>query len=166
MIQRIILMITLILALPMAAPVAAHQQKITLSSVSHNARTGLLEVVHRVPLHDAEHALEAQGVRAPDIVNDLKSRRAVAKYVADRFSLTHNGQPVPLTLLGTEIEGGRLIVYQEAASPGSGAQLSINSQILTDVFERQENRVNLGAGTKVATLVFSSGDRARIARLP
>lgn len=166
MTQRFVLLIALMLTLPLAAPVAAHQQKITLSSVSHNARTGLLEVVHRVPLHDAEHALEAQGVRAPNIVNDLESRRAVAAYVAERFSLTHDGKMVALTLLGTEIEGGRLIVYQEAPSPGPGAQLAINSQILTDVFERQENRVNLGTGTKVATLVFTSGDRARAARLP
>lgn len=76
MTQRFVLLIALMLTLPLAAPVAAHQQKITLSSVSHNARTGLLEVVHRVPLHDAEHALEAQGVRAPDIVNDLEIGRA------------------------------------------------------------------------------------------
>ena len=166
MIKRVFLLIALVLALPAAVPASAHQQKITLSSVSHNARSDLLEVVHRVPLHDAEHALEAQGVRAPDIVNDLKARRAVARYVAERFFVSHNGESVALTLLGTEIEGGRLIVYQEAPSPGPGASLAINSQILTDVFERQENRVNLGAGTKVATLVFTAGDRARAALLP
>jgi len=165
-IRRVLLLIALLLAVPMGTLAAAHQQKITLSSVSHNARSGMLEVVHRVPLHDAEHALEAQGVRAPDIVNDIDSRRAVARYVADRFTLMQGGEPVVLTLLGTEIEGGKLIVYQEATSPGSGAELSVNSQILTDVFQRQENRVNLGTGTKVDTLVFTSGDRARIARLP
>lgn len=155
-----------VLLLPLTGPVAAHQQKVTLSSVSHNERTGLLEVVHRVPLHDAEHALEARGVLAPDIINNLDNRRAVARYVASRFSVEHKGQPIALTLLGTEIEGGRLVVYQEATSPGSGAQLSIRSQILTDVWARQENRVNMGTGTSVETLVFSAGDAARLARLP
>ncbi len=160
------LVMALLLAIPLWAPAAAHQQKVTLSSVSHNARTGLLEVIHRVPLHDAEHALEAQGVRAPDIVNNLENRRAVARYVAERFSITLEGQPIALTLLGTEIEGGRLVVYQEAPSPGSGAELTVRSQILTDVWARQENRVNLGVGTSVNTLVFAKGDRARMARLP
>lgn len=155
-----------LIALWLALPVAAHQQKITLSSVSHNARTGLLEVVHRLPLHDAEHALEQQGVRAPDIINDLENRRAVARYVAQRFSIAHENQPVALTLLGTEIEGGRLIVFQEAPSPGQGAQLSIRSQILSDVWARQENRVNLGVGTSVETLIFANGDRAKTAPLP
>jgi len=165
-IRAFALLMTLLLVVPQSDPAAAHQQKITISSVAHNERTGLLEVVHRVPLHDAEHALEAQGVRAPDIVNDLDNRRAVARYVASRFSVSFEGQQIAFTLLGTDIEGGRLVVYQEAPSPGVGADLSIRSQILTDVWARQENRVNLGVGTRVDTLVFAKGDRARIARLP
>lgn len=155
-----------LLILPLGGAAGAHQQKVTLSSVAHNARTGLLEVVHRVPLHDAEHALENRGVRAPDIINNLGNRRAVARYVASRFAVSHNGKPLAFTLLGSEIEGGRLVVYQEATSPGPGAQLSIRSQILTDVWARQENRVNLGVGTKVETLVFAGGDRTKVARLP
>ena len=168
MIRAFVLLIALLLALPssVATPLAAHQQKVALSSLAHNPRTGLLEVVHRVPLHDAEHALEALGVRAPDIINDLESRRAVARYVASRFSVSHEGKPMALTLLGTEIDGGRLVVYQEAPSPGAGAQLSVNSQILTDVFVQQENRVNMGVGTSVETLVFTDGDTARLALLP
>lgn len=145
---------------------AAHQQKITLSTVAHNDRTGLLEVVHRVPLHDAEHALEAQGVRAPDIVNNLENRRAVARYVAARFTVALDGEPIAFTLLGTEIEGGRLVVYQEAKSPGPQSTLSIRSQILTDVWAKQENRVNLGTGTEVDTLIFTAGDPAKAAVLP
>ena len=162
----LIAVLTLMAVPTFTGTASAHQQKVTLSSLSHNARTGLLEVVHRVPLHDAEHALESQGVRAPDIVNNLDNRRAVARYVARRFTLEHEGKPIRLTLLGTEIEGGRLVVFQEAPSPGSGAQLTINSQILTDVWARQENRVNLGTGTKVNTLIFASGDRKRVATLP
>lgn len=166
MIRRCALLMMLLLALPLAGPAAAHQQKITLTSIAHNERTGMLEVEHRVPLHDAEHALVAQGVRAPDIINDLDSRRAVARYVASRFSVMHKGQAVSLTLLGSEIDGGRLVVYQEAPSPGAGAELRINSQILTDVWARQENRVNLGVGTEVETLIFRDGDTARVGRLP
>lgn len=160
------LCLLLVLSLVPAQPGQAHQQKITLSSIAHNESTGLLEVEHRVPLHDAEHALQAQGVRAPDIINDLESRRAVARYVASRFWIWYADKPVEFTLLGTEIDGGRLVVYQQAPSPGAGAQLSIRSQILSDVWQRQENRVNLGVGTEVDTLIFHHGDPARIARLP
>lgn len=155
-----------LLALLLAIPVAAHQQKITISSVAHNPRTGLLEVVHIIPLHDAEHALRVQGIAAPDIVGDVESRRAFARYVAERFAVTQGETSIDLTLLGTEIEGGRLIVYQQAVFQGSDKAIAVHAQILTDVWARQENRVNLGTGTSVETLIFTVGDRPKSARLP
>ena len=154
-----------LIALLLAFPAAAHQQKITLSSVAHNPRSDTLEVVHRVPLHDAEHALKTQGQSAPDIVNDLESRRAFARYVAKRFSIALGEEPIALTLLGTEIEGGYLLVFQEAPSPGLGAQLTIQSGLLTDVWAKQENRVNLGDGTQVETLIFRAGDSPKTGAL-
>jgi hypothetical protein len=36
----------------------------------------------------------------------------------------------------------------------------VRSLILTDVWARQENRVNIGAGTQVETLIFRAGDPA------
>ena len=156
----------LLMALLLAVPAAAHQQKITISTVSHNPRTEMLEIVHRITLHDAEHALKSLGVKAPDIINDAESRRAFATYITKRFSITRDGQPVGLLLLGSEIESGSLFIYQEAPSPGRGSLLRISSQILTDISPRQENRVNLGAGTKVETLIFHAGDDFQSAVLP
>ena len=144
-----------VLALLIAAPVAAHQQKLAVSTIALNPRTGALEVVHQVPVHDAEHALKRQGIAA-DIVASDASREAFASYVAKRFALTMAGKPVALAYVGSEISGGSLMVYQEAAKPRSGATFSVNSQILTDVWARQENRVNIGRGTKVRTFVFTT----------
>lgn len=170
MIRLLFALSALLLAFLQVVPAAAHQQKLTITTLAHNPRTGMLEVVHRVPLHDAEHALKTQGITAPDIIGDLESRRAFARYVEARFSVSQQdeSQPraVPLTLLGTEIEGGNLMVYQEAPSPGQGTRLLVSSQILTDIWTRQENRVNLGAGTSVDTLIFRSGDRPKSAVLP
>lgn len=158
-------LIAALMALLLAIPAAAHQQKAAISIIAHNPRTDMIEVVHRVPTHDAEHALKTRGDKAPDVLRDLESRRAFARYVAERFSLAQDGAPVPLVLLGTEIKGRTLIVYQEAPSPGLGAQLSVNSQILTDIWARQTNRVNIGTGTSVDTLVFQSGDPLKAASL-
>ncbi|MEO0872617.1 MAG: DUF6702 family protein [Pseudomonadota bacterium] len=166
MIRALLCLLAALFALPLAGPVAAHQQKVTISTVEHNPRTGMLEVVHFIPLHDAQHALRSQGVSAPDIVNDVESRRAFARYVAARFSVEANGEPVELIVLGTDTEGGRLLVYQEAKSPGVGSDLLVHAQILTDVWARQENRVNLGTGTSVETLIFTSGDRPQEGLLP
>lgn len=153
------------LALVLAVPAAAHQQKAAVSTVEHNARTGLIEVIHFVPLHDAEHALRVQGQASPDIVADTQSRRAFARYVADRFAMSANGEDLELTLLGSEIDGGNLVIYFEAPSPGPRAVLTIQSQILTDVWRRQINRVNVGSGTSPSTLIFKAGARPQEAAL-
>lgn len=165
MLRRLVLLCALLLAPIFAGPLLAHQQKITITTVAVNPRTGMIEVVHQVPVHDAEHALTVQGVRLPDIVGSAKSREDFARYVTTRFLLEVDGEPVALGYVGSEISGGSLMVYQEApAPPVAGdreARVRVNSQVLTDVWARQENRVNLGSGTRVETFIFTAGDSAQ-----
>ena len=158
--QRIILALTLLAAALSPMMAAAHQHKLAVSTIAVNPRTDKLEVVHQVPVHDAEHALKRQGIAA-DIVASSDSREAFARYVARRFKLEVGGKPVALTYVGSEVSGGSLMVYQEAAKPRAGASLSVNSQILTDVWARQENRVNIGRGTNVRTFVFTVNEPSR-----
>ena len=165
MLRRLIMLLALALAPLAGGPALAHQQKIAITTVSANPRTGMIEVIHQVPVHDAEHALTLQGVRLPDIVGSAKSREDFASYVTTRFLLDVDGKPVSLAYVGAEISGGSLMVYQEAPAPQGQAMLRVNSQILTDVWARQENRVNIGSGTKVTTFIFSAGDTAREAPL-
>lgn len=161
LLRRLVILIALALA-PLAAAggASAHQQKIAISTVSQNPRSGGIEIAHQVPVHDAEHVLRIQGSKNPDIVGSADSREAFAAYVTTRFMLEVDGTVVQPTYVGSEIIGGSLWVYQEAPAPVAGApgRLRINSQILTNVWARQENRVNIGSGTNVATLIFHQGD--------
>ena len=167
MLRRLMLALALLLA-PFAGggSALAHQQKIAITTVALNARTGMIEIMHQVPLHDAEHALTAQGIRNPDIIGSSKSREQFAAYVTRRFLIAVDGTAVTPAYVGSEITGGSLWVYQEIAAPAAGkAALRINSQILTDIWARQENRVNIGGGTRPQTLIFQAGDPAREAML-
>lgn len=159
--RRLAALLALVLA-PLAGTQisAAHQQKIAISTVAQNPRSGLIEIAHQVPVHDAEHVLRLQGAKTPDIVGSADSREAFAAYVTTRFLIEVDGTAAQPTYVGSEIIGGSLWVYQEAPAPASGApgRLRINSQILTNVWARQENRVNIGRGTNVATLIFHQGD--------
>lgn len=167
MLRRLMLALALLLA-PLAGGggALAHQQKIAITTVALNARTGMIEIMHQVPLHDAEHALTAQGIRNPDIIGSSKSREQFAAYVTRRFLIAVDGTAVTPAYVGSEITGGSLWVYQEIPAPAAGkAALRINSQILTDIWARQENRVNIGGGTRPQTLLFKAGDPAREAML-
>lgn len=167
MIRRLFLLLAL-LAVPLAGAGSAwaHQQKIAITTVSLNKRTGMIEIAHQVPVHDAEHALIAQGIKTPDIIGSETSREAFAAYVTRRFLLEMDGASVTPSYVGSEIDGGSLWVYQEVPAPADGnAALRFNSQILTDVWARQENRVNIGGGTAPETFIFHAGDPPREALL-
>ena len=158
MLRRLVLLLALVLSPLTGGAALAHQQKHAISTVSVNPRTGMIEVVHQVPVHDAEHALRVQGARVPDIVGSANSREDFARYVTTRFLLAVDGEPASLDYVGSEIAGGSLMVYQETPAPAGEVAVRVNSQILTDVWARQENRVNLGSGPKVTTFIFTSGD--------
>jgi hypothetical protein len=167
MIRRLFLALALLLApLAGAGSVLAHQQKIAITTVSFNPRTGMIEIAHQVPVHDAEHALKRQGIKTPDIIGSAASREAFAAYVTRRFLLEVDGTRAEPAYVGSEIDGGSLWIYQEVPAPAGGsAALRFNSQILTDVWARQENRVNIGGGTAPETFIFRVDTPAREAAL-
>lgn len=154
------------LAAALAVPAAAHQQKRAISTIAANPRSGMIEIIHQVPVHDAEHALRVQGAASPDIIGSPASREDFARYVSRRFALQIDGVPASPAYVGSEITGGSLWVYQELPAAPAGARLTINSQILTDVWARQENRVNIGNGARLTTLIFTASDGAQEALLP
>ncbi|QDH32934.1 DUF6702 family protein [Porphyrobacter sp. YT40] len=170
-----LLLLALVLAPLGVGTALAHQQKFAITTIAANPRTGMIEIAHQVPVHDAEHALTVQrtgnaDLHNPDIIGSEESREAFARYVTRRFLLQIDGEVVIPDLVGSEIDGGSLWVYQEipipAGGPAAGAvQLRVNSQILTDVWARQENRVNIGAGTSPVTFIFHAGDAPEEAEL-
>ena len=172
--RRLLVCLALLLALaPLGAggTALAHQQKFTITTIAHNPRTGMIEIMHQVPVHDAEHALVVQrtgnaDLHSPDIIASDASREAFARYVTRRFLLMVNGDIVSPDYVGAEISGGSLWVYQEAPAPDGDIRVRVNSQIFTDIWARQENRVNLGGGTNVTTFIFHSGDAPQTGLLP
>jgi hypothetical protein len=157
----------LVAAVVIPAPIAAHRAHISLTIVEWNARTGALEVVHRVHLHDAQRALDHLVPERNLGLADLEGRARFALYVEEAFSLTlgGGGSEIPLELVGAEIERDDILVYQEAALPAPPSELRVECSILRDLFDDQVNHVNLSTGEGKRTLRFTGEDEAKTARL-
>ena len=144
----------------------AHEQKTALTDIFYNERTQHLEIAHRISLHDAEHALhQAAGLKS-DLISSAQARDAFAQYTAVRFALiSEDRTPIPLTLVGHEVEGGYLWIYQETPFPDPVATpyIVVNT-ILQDAVNGQVNTVNLRHRSNIATLVFEAGTRRRYFR--
>ncbi|WP_417458584.1 DUF6702 family protein [Kordiimonas sp.] len=136
--------------------VAAHSRKAAITRVVLNERTGVIEVMHRFSLHDAEHAAplmwpeEDTATMRADVW-----QTAFASYVAERFSLRYlGGEAVPLTLVGQEVEGEFLWVYQEAPL-GDGLAFEVTHRALRDIWPTQANMVNFEFRGVVRTVTFT-----------
>lgn len=146
-----------------AVPVArAHRAKAALTLVRLNRTGGLLEVEHTLHAHDAEMALnQIAKLPTPDL-SQLEDRAQLALYVEARFALTPPGGPsLALKLLGAELDGEEVRVYQEMALAIPPDRLLVRNMILRDVFPVQINQVNFdlyGDPARIRTLTFLGGD--------
>ncbi len=141
-----------------AVELTAHEQKVAETDILYNERSGNLEIAHRFILHDAEHTLHQATKSRGDLSTSAEARRAFSRYVASRFQITRaDGQALELTLVGEEIEGGSLWVYQEAKLPEPmDTPFYLENQILHDVVLGQVNRVNIRYRSQVKTFVFEA----------
>ena len=66
---------TLMLGLILSAPFSsAHQQKSAISTISFNAKTHNIEIIHRFRMHDAEHAVKHIFGKNADIIKSDKTK--------------------------------------------------------------------------------------------
>mgnify|MGYP006272368483 FL=1 len=142
-----------------AAGAFAHQLKAALTTVRANPRTELVEVVHRFYVHDAEHAVRRLGGLRGDLFADRTLQTAFARYVAHRFTLAdETGEALPLELVGTELEGDFLWVYQEMPAATLERVAAVRQEALQELWPEQVNQVNLERDGRVRTLLLRRGD--------
>lgn len=152
-----------------AANSTAHRMPGSLTTIKTNPGTGNVEVIHRLHSHDAELGiLMASGDRSLTL-DRLEGRAHLALYVETRFRLAkvRDSQieaPLPLELVGVELDGEFVLVYQQLAGDLPHV-LAVQNDILRDVFPEQVNLVNIAVAGEVHSLVFREDDKWQITRL-
>ncbi|HYC03125.1 MAG TPA: DUF6702 family protein [Azospirillaceae bacterium] len=149
-------------ALPLAGAAFAHRAKQSITRVSWNGRTGALEVVHRLHAHDAELALGRAGMTNPAL-DGVEAKARLALMVEEQFALAEPaggkpGAPLPLAIVGAEIDADEILVYQEQKRSGPPEALYVRNDLLRAAFPDQVNQVNLDFGAGTRTLVFRGAD--------
>ena len=146
-----------------ASPTHAHRMHASITTVLFNDRTERIEVMHRFYLHDAEHAAGELFGRPADLFDSTEDRQRFAIHVHEGFSLrSPEDAPLSLQLVGSEIEGDSLWIYQAHAYPDIPLTgLTVSQPALQDIWPDQVNTVNVERHGTTATLTFRSGDPPR-----
>lgn len=159
----------------------AHEGKTALTAVLFNPRTGNVEVMHRLSLHDADHAAR-QLFGAKDIAADKTAQQELADYARARFGLARLSLSAPgsdegagqktrakpqtaafaLKPVGHEIDGPFFWVYSEAPIPADLApsfRLVIQNDVFRDLWAEQANLVTIEHGGFRGSARFSGPAR-------
>lgn len=139
----------------------AHDAPYVLTSLEWNARTGSLEVIHRLHMHQALDAVAIDEYGSNFAVKN-SSLAAVARYVEDRFRVVGaESASIQLTFVGAEVQGDYLFVYQEAVLDDAPYNLRVRNDILADRHADQVNQVNVTLMGKSRTLIFDKSNRGQ-----
>ena len=97
-------------------------------------------------------------------LDTLEGRARFALYVESRFTVATIddsgglGTPLALDLIGAELDGQDILVYQEFTGDFPNT-VAIRNDVLRDVFPEQVNHVNIAVNGEVRSLTFRNDDR-------
>lgn len=152
-----------------AAVTLADRQPGSLTTIKRGVTSGNIEIIHRLHNHDAELGVITVLKDRRLSIDQLVGRAQLALYVEERFTLATTeggsiGTPLELELIGAELDGEFVLVYQEFKGE-MPAQIAVRNDILRDVFPEQVNHVNIALGSGVRSLTFKAKDRWHTATL-
>ncbi len=151
------LMSAAVVSLGAAKSAAAHDAPRVETEVTHHA-DGRLDVTHVLQLSAAQRLLHKNGVIASNDISGLRARAQVALYTSERFELIADKAVIPLEILGADIGGGHLYVYQTGQLAALPKTWSAKNAILRDLSPRFDNVINLPTKDGIRSIVFSGSD--------
>ncbi len=137
----------------------AHRLPVTVVTVER-LDDGRLGITHRLHAHDAVAVLARDAsVKQPEI-ESLKARAKIALYVEEHFKLglaDENSQPIPLplSLVGVEVESDYLFVYQETDKPVLTESFYVQSGLMREIGDNWLSHVNFETTSTVRSVTFS-----------
>jgi hypothetical protein len=145
-----------VLLVPAVRIGVAHPLHTTLTQLSYDASTRVLNVSVRVFADDFSAAV-MPGSRADTVV--IPPDSAMLRYVSGRFALQRpGGGPIPLRWCGMRRDGEALFLCLRATAQPSPAGARMRNALLSERFADQVNIVQVSYGGARRTLLFTPRD--------
>ncbi|MEL7312560.1 MAG: DUF6702 family protein [Pseudomonadota bacterium] len=155
-------LLTAVLLVSLCANVAAHRQSGVVSTLRYSTN-GELEITHRIHAHDALALLPDS-----ESLESVEGRAHVALHVENRFGLRTGADqpPLALSILGVEVDGNDVYVYQVAPLSDVPVELLANNSMLDDTAAAPAHVVNVEIQQRMVGNTLASADRWQSLALP
>ncbi|MBN4075007.1 MAG: hypothetical protein COA71_07000 [SAR86 cluster bacterium] len=139
----------------------AHLEQTLLTTITLNSRTQRLEIIHQIYAHDIEHAF-GNAVQADGGLDRIPAQAMVGIELSSTFKLWDaDGEEIPLTLVGAELEAEFFYIYQEAELTSIPEVMRVDHGMLRNHWPNMQNYLNVDYGNFIKSLIFSNNDGAK-----
>lgn len=154
--KRLALHLTMAALLACASAGAlAHRFHTGITDLSHNERTGSVEVVHTLMAHDVDALLALRGRRPVDVA-DADGEALLRAYIDEHFYLLGaDGNRLPLKWIGLRAGVESVVVFQELEQSPLASVARVHNDILADFLPNQSNTVNIRTGSAIRSQSFT-----------
>jgi hypothetical protein len=160
----------LILLLPLFAFTVAHKFYVSVTNVSYSEKEDALQITSRIFIDDLDAILlERYGVEAK-LATDHESTLADAyleKYLRKKFIIEVDGEPIVYILIGRKYDNDICVFYLELPKIelATVKSIQIQNEILTDLYDEQQNLVHFKINGKKKSFVLQKSDTKGMLKL-
>lgn len=150
----------LILLLPLFAFTVAHKFYVSVTNVSYSEKDDALQITTRIFIDDLEKAFKERY----DVNLKMATKKELAevdsyveKYLKSKFLVFLDDEQKQFTFIGKKYDNDIIVCYIEVpkANFKNIKNIAIINEVLTDVFEEQQNVVHFKLNNKKKSFVLS-----------
>lgn len=149
----------LVLLLPLVAFSVAHKFYVSVTNISYSEKDRSLQITSRLFIDDFEQVLlERYGFEA-QLATDSETALAdeyIEKYLKTKFLMFIDGEQRQYKVLGKKYDNDIMICYLEIPEVDLGniTSIEVQNELLTDLFEEQQNVVHFKIKGKKKSFVL------------
>lgn len=153
----------LIIILPLFAFTVAHKFYISVTNVGYSEKDKAIQITTRIFLDDINEVLKERYGIASKLGTRQESEQDKAyleKYLRTKFIVEVNGEKNDYTLLGKKYDTDMIICYMEVPKIelSKVSSIAIQNEILTDIYDEQQNVVHFKINGKKKSFVLLKSD--------
>ena len=168
---RLLPLLLLLLSLVLSsASGEAHKFYVSTTTLHYRPEQQLVQITMQLFIDDVQAVLNQRYDATLRMAPDSDEEQVMIyfeKYLRQKFSLSSNQRPLEYTFLGKEYRNDLLLAYLELPLESLPEALTVQNQLLFDVFEDQKNIVHFkNANYRKSVLLNTAHPQAKILTLP
>lgn len=152
----------LVIMLPLLAFAGSHKFYVSVTNIGYSAEDDALQITSRIFIDDLEAVLkERYDVEAKLATKDESENATeyIEKYLRAKFKIEVDKKPKAYEFLGKKYDNDLVICYIEASEIDlkNSNSIGVQNEILTDLFDEQQNVVHFKIDDKKKSFVLAKG---------